>query len=287
MGQEDQPPTYYVSQQSKDYVNVGDELPVPPEASAQPQPVYTQVQVQQAQPYAYPPPQPQMRTPQQPQTVYVQQPAPAPVNYVYLAPGQAPPPGAQVVFMAQPPTVMQSYQPAPAAPNVVYMNHPVRANKGSHYGLCIAAMVLFIVTYSAGIYPCGIISIAMSLHLVNVKVIPDKRRAAVIAFSVLELVGWVFVPAFSWYTTCEEVESDEEYWDGTAYRYRTVWVEVCFWSGWIAIVVWWVFGIAFGIPRVIYTFRARNNVAPNCSPSATGVQMQTMVTGPQTFVAGV
>jgi len=273
---DDQPPNYYVSQ-SKDYVSVGDVAPVPHE-------VYGQPSQQAAQPVGvYPQPVPQAGAtlaqcqPQpQPQPIYVQQAAPAPVNYapppvnyVYLSPGQAPPPGAQVVYMAQPPAVMQPYQPTPVAPNVVYLNNNNVKPRGSHYSICVAAMTLFIVTYAAGVYPCGIISIAFSLHAANVRAIIDKHRGAVIACSILELLSWCFMGAFSWYFTCyytyQSVPIYNYYGEITGYENEDA--LYCQWWGWIAIIVWYVFGMAFGIPRVVFTMKSRYNVAPGCSPS--------------------
>jgi len=154
---------------------------------------------------------------------------------------------------------------------VVFVN-PAAKSHGSHEGLATAAMVLFIVAFGAGVWPCHIISIAMSLHLVNVRVIPETRRAAVIAFSVLELVAWVFLPAFVWYFT--ETCVTENFGFGDYLDYETYCYEM--WWGWIAIIVWYVFGLSFGIPRVVFTFQARKNRAPGQQSANPGVAMATI-----------
>jgi len=241
-----------MSQDSLPYSPDGAAYPPPP--SNYPPPQYTvqpapQAQLQQPPQFA-PQPQQYALPPGQPQP-----------TYYYLPPGQAPPAGGPVYYATQqaPQTVYRPYEANPQN-NVVYVQGGSPQVRGSHSGLAVAAMVLFIIAFSAGIWPCHLISIAMSLHMVNVKVIPERHRPAVIAFSVLELIAWIFLPAFVWYFTCQ-IEYVPYYFDD---RYYEDSYEVCNWIGWPALVVWYVFGLAFGIPRVVYTFMARRNFAPGC-----------------------
>jgi len=207
-------------------------------------------------------------------------PAHAPVNYVYLPPGQAAPPGATVYVVqapagapvpnyAPPPTFAPAvYAPPPQGytvavqptPNVVYA--PAVQGGKSYAGMARAAMTLYIIAYAAGIYPCAIISLAMSLHLVRVKVIPEKWRPHVIAFSVLELIGCAVMAGLSWLVFCYEEPYQYEDCYGNCEEY-TEYIYECEWDGWIAIIIWYALALPFGIPRIVYTYKSRNNLAPS------------------------
>jgi hypothetical protein len=185
--------------------------------------------------------------------------------YVQLQPGQQPPPGSFVVYTAPQPTIQPIYIAA-QAPQRPYYRHAV------------ASLVLFVLGLTAGFGICLVPSVAISLHMVVMKVIPAQNRAKVIAFSVFELIASVFLFGFSWfftsYTTSQPITNADDYYDdydysipfGVCYNYgydpvgsRTYYCSQYY--GWIAIVVFFVVGLAFGTPRTIYTFQARNNLA--------------------------
>eukprot|EP01113_Clastostelium_recurvatum_P029909 TRINITY_DN361_c0_g2_i1.p1 TRINITY_DN361_c0_g2~~TRINITY_DN361_c0_g2_i1.p1 ORF type:complete len:305 (-),score=77.89 TRINITY_DN361_c0_g2_i1:113-895(-) len=248
--------------------------------------------------------------------------APAP-QYIYLQPGQMPPPGAQVYMMppqAQVQPQQPVYYPQPAAgampqqqqymmmggapqqqqqyitippgqqqpylmpapvgmqPTIVYVNG---SPKGPYLRHAVAVLVLYILGVTAGFWFCDIFSLALSLHMARKKVIDKKHRPAVIALSILELIGWVFVGAFSWYYTewtiyrAPSSISYSSYYSsyrdpatGT-YCYRqysddypygaTNYYKCSMYYGWISFIIYFVFAIAFGIPRVVFTWKARNN----------------------------
>jgi len=119
--------------------------------------------------------------------------------------------------------------------------HNCCAQKSGAYSK--AALILFLVGFFT--YVCYIASIAISLHMVNKGYIV-KRKAAVLAFSILELFGWVFVASFVWFyqDTCFAYSPYYGYYD-------------CYtiWWGWISLVVWGTFALCFGIPRVIFTWQ--------------------------------
>ena len=105
--------------------------------------------------------------------------------------------------------------------------------------------VVALVCYIIGMFTfvIHVPSIAISLHMVRVGHIV-KKKDEVLAFGILELIAWVFVCAFGWYYQYLVCYDYDTY--GNYYPYYCL-----TWLGWIAIVVWWVFGIAFGIPRVV------------------------------------
>eukprot|EP01113_Clastostelium_recurvatum_P029907 TRINITY_DN361_c0_g1_i2.p2 TRINITY_DN361_c0_g1~~TRINITY_DN361_c0_g1_i2.p2 ORF type:complete len:296 (+),score=68.61 TRINITY_DN361_c0_g1_i2:1005-1892(+) len=261
--------------------------------------------------------QPQQQQQQQQPMMMAAAGAPAP-QYIYLQPGQMPPPGAQVYVMppqAQPqpqPVGQPVYYPQPAAapqqqqyvmmggppqqqyitippgqqqpylmpapvgmqPTIVYVNG---TPKGPYFRSAVAVLVLYILGVTAGFWICDIFSLALSLHMARKKVIDKKHRPAVIALSILELIGWVFVGAFSWFFTewtiysptsnpyssyyrdpatgtyCYRQYSDVYPYGATNYYRCTVYY------GWISFIVYFVFAIAFGIPRVVFTWKAKNN----------------------------
>jgi len=99
-----------------------------------------------------------------------------------------------------------------------------------------------------------IISIIISLMFVHRQYIVEKK-GAVIALAVMELIFWLFVPAFSWY-------SIPNCW----YDYYNY--ERCdyFYFGWISFVFLFFFGLVFGIPRVIFTQRCERLASTSSSP---------------------
>jgi len=176
--------------------------------------------------------------PNPPQTTYI-----IALNNAYQA-------NPNVVYASAPPTQFVGY-PQQQHQQIIYIQSPV-VQVGPWNGTATASMILFILS-ACGIWLCSLPSIILSLQLVSKKVIPERHRAGVIACSIIELIGFFFVPSISWYgqTICDGWSYDRTY----CYY---------FWLGWIGIVIWWVFTIACGIPRTIYTFRARNNLPESC-----------------------
>jgi len=142
-----------------------------------------------------------------------------------------------------------SYQPSNNLNLPQFTNIPPDAHyvaKGRK--LAVAALV----TYIVGMFTFlpYLASLIISFHMVRKGFIRQKRDA-VLAFSVLELVGWLFVCSFCWYYT--------EEW---TYSYGYWYLEEIWW-GWISLVVWWVFGLAFGIPRIMYIWAYEKTPLPN------------------------
>jgi len=108
----------------------------------------------------------------------------------------------------------------------------------------VTVLVTFLVGFFT--YACYIASIAVSLHMVRKGYIV-KRQAAVIAFSILEMIAWAFVASFVWYSDYQ----CSPYYD---YYGNYIWNCYTMWWGWISIVVWGVFALCFGIPRVIFSW---------------------------------
>eukprot|EP01113_Clastostelium_recurvatum_P018141 TRINITY_DN213_c0_g1_i2.p1 TRINITY_DN213_c0_g1~~TRINITY_DN213_c0_g1_i2.p1 ORF type:complete len:237 (+),score=60.03 TRINITY_DN213_c0_g1_i2:279-989(+) len=182
-------------------------------------------------------PQPQPGYGQPPQPYYGQ-----PPPTVYLQPGQAPPPGAAVYMMPM---------AAAPQPQVVVVSAPAQP-KGPYSGHATAMLILHILALTCGFWVCELPSVAISLHMAAKHVIRKEDRAAVIALSVLELIGLAFFPCFIWYYQYETVC----YFSFFGSEYCSI---MPVWYGWIAIVVYFIFSLAFGIPRTCLTWRARNN----------------------------
>jgi len=176
--------------------------------------------------------------------------APQPTSYAVYPSGY---PAQNVVYQNGQPVVYASH-PMPSyssAPQQVIYVQSAPSQSGPYHGHATAALILYILS-TVGIWICALPSIAISLQLVAHKVIPRDKRAAVIVCSIFELIAFAFVPSFVWYgqTVCHYYYS---------YYYSDSW---CYynWMGWIAIVIWWGFTIACGIPRIIYTYGAKNNL---------------------------
>jgi len=172
-------------------------------------------------------------------------------NYAYLQPGQQPPQG-QVVYVVQggPSPIAQPYQvPLQPPPGVVYVQRPYPSSP--YNGMALTSFICFMLTVAMGFWPLQIISIAISLHMVHMGVIPCSQKGTVIALSIFEILGWAFLPSFVWFYTCTP-----------AYNYGAYYS--CWnvqWWGWISIVVWYATALAFGIARVVLTYKARRNQA--------------------------
>jgi len=130
-------------------------------------------------------------------------------------------------------------------PSYIVQEQPPAENKANK--LIVAMLITY--ALSLWVFVTQPASIAISLHMVRTGRIV-KRRSEVLAFSILELIGWVFVPAFSWYSDYH----CNSYYYGYPYYYTSYSCTYEYW-GWIAFVVWAAFTLAFGIPRVVFTAR--------------------------------
>jgi len=101
-----------------------------------------------------------------------------------------------------------------------------------------------------------LISVSLSLDMVRRKYLV-VRKTPIIIFSIIELITWVMVPAVGWYFQIETYCYSGYY----SYYYNDCFLVVNY-TGWIAIVVWFVACLAFGIPRTIMTSQI-DGVAPN------------------------
>jgi len=218
------------------------------------------------------PRQPLLQNQLQPNYVYQQQAPPQPVvyqqgpyqqappaaNYIYLQPGQQPPAGAPVVYVAQGgvPQPQQYNAPMQQPSGIVYLaRSPELYGSDRDQGYHTIAIISFMLYWLSflGFWPVQIISISFSLHMTKKRVIEPNHRALVIFFSIIELIGWVFLPSFVWFTECYRVYYS---WGGSSER--------CDWWGWIAVVVWYA-TLLIALPRAIFTYKARNNAAaPGC-----------------------
>jgi len=106
--------------------------------------------------------------------------------------------------------------------------------------------VAILVTYIVGMitFVPHIVSIALSLHLVKTGQI-QKRRSEVLWFSFIELSMWLICACLSWGYSVYGWN------DQYGYEQRDV-----FYWGWILIVAWFFFGLAFGIPRVVFCWNS-------------------------------
>jgi len=171
---------------------------------------------------------------------------------------QTAPPQAQTMYSAPPPQTMYVYPQQGVAPQPQYvyvqpaqqiygapMGHVLEAppaNKRNNQAeiLAVSCLVLYIVSWFCII--TSVASVALSLHMVKKRYVV-RMKSEVIAFSILELIAFAFIISFSWYG------EEECYY----YYYYTS----CYynWWGWISFVVWGAFNLAFGIPRVVFSWR--------------------------------
>eukprot|EP01112_Ceratiomyxa_fruticulosa_P013248 TRINITY_DN3710_c0_g2_i1.p1 TRINITY_DN3710_c0_g2~~TRINITY_DN3710_c0_g2_i1.p1 ORF type:complete len:268 (-),score=55.21 TRINITY_DN3710_c0_g2_i1:99-902(-) len=165
---------------------------------------------------------------------------------MYYAPQVAP----QIIYVQAPPQVYQGAN----GPQLVYALPGRNQVQGPGYGLAISSFILFIISLF-GFWVTTLPSVIFSLMLCSKKIIPASRRPAVIACSVFELIGWAFVPAFVWYGTWEDVDWSSNNYDD---EYSSYPYSYYMWWGWISLIVYYVFMLAFGIPRIVFTYSARN-----------------------------
>jgi len=181
-----------------------------------------------------------------------------PIMYVYAPQGSYPLPGnPTLIAIPQGQAVPANGAPLQhqqifALPNTVYPAGVVNPDRNRTHanGLAVAMLVTFLVGYFT--FVTYLASIIISLHMVRREYIV-KRKAAVIAFSILELIAWAFVVSFSWYY--EEYCYSYPYYN---YNYNSSYYYTqCYtmWWGWISFVVWGGFALAFGIPRVIFSWK--------------------------------
>eukprot|EP01112_Ceratiomyxa_fruticulosa_P002675 TRINITY_DN1282_c1_g1_i1.p1 TRINITY_DN1282_c1_g1~~TRINITY_DN1282_c1_g1_i1.p1 ORF type:complete len:290 (+),score=52.82 TRINITY_DN1282_c1_g1_i1:546-1415(+) len=175
---------------------------------------------------------------------YIQQPNGAQPQIVYqVQPGMGYPQGTPIVYVQAPGAIY-------AGPPVVYN----RQAKGPYQGLAIAAYILFIIS-ACFFYILDLPSMIMTFVLIHKRIIHSKHRKAALACTIIELIGWVFMPCIIWYTDtyCYTYSYDGYYYSYTDY------ICVARWWGWIGLVVWYVTLLAFGIPRIVFTYTSRNN----------------------------
>jgi len=155
-----------------------------------------------------------------------------------------------VVYHQQQPLIYASPVQGYPGPQVIYVQQQ-QVQNGPYRDHAIAALALYILSV-IGFWLCALPSIILSLYMVSKKVIPANQRTAVIICGIFELIAYFFVPSFIWY-----VGKICFYNNGSSY---------CdyLWLGWIALVIWWGVTITCGIPRIIYTFNARNNNPEHC-----------------------
>lgn len=167
----------------------------------------------------------------------------------------APPPGspANVVYVVA--------APPPISPVPVVTSAPNR----DIYSMSMACIICYLVGFC--VWVVYLPSIIISLQMVSKKHIPEGKRTAVVVFSVLELLAWLFVPCFIWYST------EQCYYD-LYDDYCTV-----YWWGWISLVTFYVFALCFGIPRVLFTYRAVETGYANRTAVVATVQQNMVVVG--------
>eukprot|EP01113_Clastostelium_recurvatum_P032794 TRINITY_DN425_c0_g1_i3.p1 TRINITY_DN425_c0_g1~~TRINITY_DN425_c0_g1_i3.p1 ORF type:complete len:227 (-),score=47.59 TRINITY_DN425_c0_g1_i3:125-805(-) len=165
----------------------------------------------------------------------------------------------QVVYIPQGYNPQQHYGAlgvlAPPQNYVVYNTCNTR-QRGPYFNAATTAFVLYLVGMLC-FPPLLIVSIAISLHLVRKGIICADRRGAVIAFSILELISWMFVGSFSWFFTSHKITYCAAYSGYNCLYYQTRYTTM--WWGWISLVVMYAFALFFGIPRTVFTYKARYN----------------------------
>eukprot|EP01111_Echinosteliopsis_oligospora_P019751 TRINITY_DN96_c0_g2_i1.p1 TRINITY_DN96_c0_g2~~TRINITY_DN96_c0_g2_i1.p1 ORF type:complete len:284 (+),score=59.45 TRINITY_DN96_c0_g2_i1:113-853(+) len=184
-----------------------------------------------------PPPQPQQ---------------PAYMMPVYLVPG---PDGQQqlVAVMNAPPSFDQGHRQPLSTIAGGMNNHSYWEDKRK----VTAAMICYVLGFF--FWVPQIVSISFSLHQSR-KGFFKKDNAAIIAFSIIELIAWLVVPSVAWgfdyscYT--------QSYWNGYSYSYYTQCYS--YYWGWIAFTIWGPLTLAFGIPRIVLSYRQlRRTYYPN------------------------
>jgi len=131
----------------------------------------------------------------------------------------------------------------------------------SSYMVVLREVKIAVITFILGLvlFLPYIVSPIVSLHMVR-KGYMVKHRGMITAFSIIEIISYVFVLSFSWFFT-EHQECNYYYYYYYPTRYCYTYVD--YW-GWISIVVWFAVAMAFGIPRL--TFTAKYNITkPNAN----------------------
>jgi len=112
----------------------------------------------------------------------------------------------------------------------------------------VAAMICYILGFF--FWAPQLASIIISLHQSR-RGFFSKNNAAIIALGICELIAWMLLPSLVWGTDTECYQ--RSYWSYGSYHYYTQCSS--YWWGWIAFTVWGPMTIAFGIPRIILSFR--------------------------------
>eukprot|EP01113_Clastostelium_recurvatum_P016654 TRINITY_DN195_c0_g1_i1.p1 TRINITY_DN195_c0_g1~~TRINITY_DN195_c0_g1_i1.p1 ORF type:complete len:268 (+),score=50.80 TRINITY_DN195_c0_g1_i1:93-806(+) len=211
------------------------------------------------------------------QVVYVvQQPGPG-QPYNPSAPLIAVPQQQQIMYHQQQPQIVYA-QPgqqyvqygAIPQPQTYAVYNTVKPVAGPYFSSAIVALVLYLVGMLF-FTPLLIPSVAISFHLARKRVIAPKRIASVVAFGILEYIAWLFVACFAWFYTEEPYTysyCSAYYYTGGCSQWSYDTEYQVMWWGWISFVVLYAFALAFGIPRIVFTYQARNNrpaaVADGC-----------------------
>jgi len=127
-------------------------------------------------------------------------------------------------------------------------------SSGSYNGLRISCLITYLVGFI--FFIPHVVSIGMSLVMLK-KGLIVKKRSAVLACAVIELMGWMSAASLSW------LYFDDCWFDYYYYDLECATVYI----GWIFIVIWGTLAIAFGIPRVVFTWSGQRvsefSLAPN------------------------
>jgi len=113
-----------------------------------------------------------------------------------------------------------------------------------HKRMATASLVLYILAM-CGLWPLQLASVAITIHLTAIGVIDARHATSATLLSVAEVLVWILFPAFGWLYVCS----------ATGYSSTH-----CVYLGWIGLSVWWCMSLIIGIPRVYFTYKARNNV---------------------------
>jgi len=129
---------------------------------------------------------------------------------------------------------------------------PVTQARQGKSALVVGSLVLFIVGLIT--YLPYIVSLVLSFKIVRRNYVKGAQKAIVLTCAILELLAWLLCASMSWlysldcsnsYSTVSYDNATHSYYNDTEYYcYGEYW-------GWIFIVVWFAFGLMFGIVRVV------------------------------------